>query len=137
MGGGEGVTWTKILRHKTSRSVFSLLELTVVNMDFLVKLHFVQILPKYPIIIACKGNVMSQDGLTVMATTGDQNRFKPDADILFLLLFSGKRVRYGISSRSSCLLLEDGETSPVPLTKPQSKSAAAHVADLRGATSSL
>lgn len=84
-----------------------------------------------------QGNVMSQDGLTLMATRGDQNRFKHDADILLLLLLSGERVRYGISSRSSRLLLEDGETSPVPLTKPQSKSAAAHVADLRGAASSL
>lgn len=109
----------------------------MVNMDFLVKLHFVQILQKYPIIIECKGNVMSQDGLTLMATRGDQNRFKHDLDILLLLLLSGECVRYGISSRSSRLLLEDGETSPVPLTKPQSKSAAAHVADLRGAASSL
>lgn len=72
-----------------------------------------------------------------MATRRDQNRFKHDTDILFLLLFSGKRVSYGISSRSSCVLLDNGETSPVPLIKPQSQSAAGHVADLPGATSSL
>lgn len=104
---------------KCQEASFLYCELKLVNMDFLVKLHFVQILQKYPIIIECNGNVTSQDGLTLMATRRDQNRFKHDTDILFLLLFSGKRVSCGISSRSSCLLLEDGETSLVPLTKSQ------------------